>query len=323
MPAPEHREWSRKIRVQIPQADSRNTASSGQRELTDVHQFPLCIPGTAVITPAHMMSMTTQLTFQGLLDAFAAVPQDAIAKISGFGSADTPGVLFRHRPFTDGLAITPTITRPALDMTVAELIDFLKESGPNRTWRSHGHNGFIDRYPAGPNTPMWVGTPHEVSFNAVTGLEIVKGFAVIRSTNLAPVQGPILQRIPDEEAINRLRVANLGLRGVDIHFSDAAERYLIRHLPKNRTDLLLRLDDARKDLTTFEASLQEKKDLVTKLELDAARTDYLLGIRDDLPGAEPGCNGICTRASDVGVSVPGDPVAYAHESCPEHEDSAI
>ncbi|MBG0738752.1 hypothetical protein IV500_04875 [Paeniglutamicibacter antarcticus] len=225
--------------------------------------------------------MMTQLTFQGLLDALAAVPQDAIVKLVGFGPADNPGVLFRHRPFVDGLAITPTIARAALDLTSAELIDFLVETGPDKTWR--GHDGFLDRYPAGPETPMWVGIPYEVSFHAVTGVEMVKGFAVIRTTNLAPVQGPSLQRIPDHEVINRMRVSNLELHGDDVRKASAAERYLIRYIPKDRTAVLQRLVEAREELVTFEASLQEKKDRVAKLERDAARHDYLLGILDELP----------------------------------------
>ena len=32
------------------------------------------------------------------------------------------------------------------------------------------------------------------------------------------------------------------------------------------------------------------------------------------------CNGICVRASDVGVMVAGDPVAYPHPACPVHGD---
>jgi hypothetical protein len=33
---------------------------------------------------------------------------------------------------------------------------------------------------------------------------------------------------------------------------------------------------------------------------------------------EPGCDGLCVTAADVGVDVPGDPVAYAHPGCPAH-----
>jgi hypothetical protein len=249
-----------------------------------------------------MESMTTQLTFQGLLDALAAVPRDAIVKISGFGVGDTPGVLFRHRPFVDGLCITPTIARAALDLTVAEFVDFLKETGPHKTWRGHGRDGFIDRHPAGPETPMWVGTPHELSFNAVTSIEMKKGFAVIRTTNLAPVQGPSIQRVSDEEAINRMRVEHRQRTGEDTVFAPHIERHLLNMLTGDRTRVLLNLEEARQELASFEASLQAKKDRVAKLERDAVRHDYLLGIRDDLPGT--------------------DPVAYAHESCPEHGTAA-
>lgn len=35
---------------------------------------------------AHIRAMTIQLTFQGLLDALAEVPHDAIVKLAGFGS---------------------------------------------------------------------------------------------------------------------------------------------------------------------------------------------------------------------------------------------
>lgn len=261
--------------------------------------------------------MTTQLTLQGLVDALWTAPHDAVVKISGFGSADNPGVLFRHRRFADGLSISLRMGA-ATQVTAAEFIEYLLERGPGRVWDRNGHPGFVDAHPAGPTTPMWAGSEYEPDFHAVTGVEMVKGFAVIRTTNVAPVQGPSLQRIPDEEVASRMRVAQLALHGEDLHLAAAAERHLIRYIPKDRTTVLQNLAEARQDVVTFEASLQEKKDRVARLELDAARHDYLLGIRDDLPGTTPGCNGVCHRASDVGVTVPGDPVAYAHESCPEH-----
>ena len=269
-----------------------------------------------------MVSMTIQLTFRGLLDALAAVPQDAIVKLAGFGGGANPGPLFRHRPFVDGLSITPTIARAALDLTAAEFIDVLRKAGPHTTWRGHGRDGFIDRFPAGPDTPMWVGTPHELTFYAVTGVEMKKGFAVIRTTDLAPVQGPSIQRVSDEEAINRMRVEHLQRTGEGTVFAPHVERHLLRMVAGGRSRVLLDLAEARQELESFGASLHSKKDLVAKLERDAARHNYLLGIRDDLPGATPGCNGICLRASDVGVSVPGDPVARAHDSCPEHGSEA-
>jgi hypothetical protein len=169
-------------------------------------------------------------------------------------------------------------------VTAAEFIEYLLERGPGRVWDRNGHPGSVDAHPAGPTTPMWAGSEYEPDFNAVTGVEMVKGFAVIRTTNLAPVQGPTLQRVTDEEVINRMRVENLQRTGQDLPLAPAAERYLIRYIPKDRTTVLQNLAEARVELAMFEASLQAKKDLVAKLELDAARHDYLLGIRDDLPG---------------------------------------
>lgn len=37
------------------------------------------------------------------------------------------------------------------------------------------------------------------------------------------------------------------------------------------------------------------------------------------PASAPQCDGLCVTASDVGVSVPGDPVAYPHPGCPLHD----
>lgn len=278
-------------------------------------------PGSQVIPAAHMVSMDTQLTLHGLVDALWTVPPDAIVMISGFGSATNPGVLFRHRQFADGLSVSLRIGE-ATRVTTAELIETLLEQGPGRIWDRNGHPGFVDTHPAGPTTPMWAGSEYELSFRAVTGVEMIKGFAVIRTTDLAPVQGPSLQRIPDEEVINRMRVADLELHGREMHLHPAAERHLINYIPKDRTSVLHSLAAARVELDGFEASLQAKRDRVTKLERDAARHDYLLGIRDDLPGEGAGCNGVCHRASDVGMGVAGDPVAYAHDSCPEHGGAA-
>lgn len=121
--------------------------------------------------------------------------------------------------------------------------------------------------------------------------------------------------------MNQMRVADTEFRCREVQLTPAAEQYLIRYIPKDRTTVLQRLAEAREKLAAFEAALQAKRDLVTKLERDAARHDYLLGIRDDLPGAGPGCNGVCLRASDVGVAVHGDPIARAYDSCPEHGSS--
>jgi len=227
--------------------------------------------------------MTTQLTFQGLLDTLAAVPQDAIVKVAGFGSADNPGVLFRHRPFVDGLAITPSFGRPALEMTAAEYADFLRRTGPGLTWSQPGHPTFVDHHLAGADTPMWASAPYDVSFNAVTGVEMVKDFAVIRTTNLTPVQGPSLQRIPDDEVVRRMQMVDVALHGEAKELPPKVEQFLIKYIAKDRSTVLQRLAEAREEMENFEASRQAKRDMVVKLENDAARHDYLLGISDKHP----------------------------------------
>lgn len=257
-----------------------------------------------------------QLTLGGLLEALDAVPRDAELFIAGFGAARYPGGLFRHRPFVDGISIRPALSGKAETGTAGAFADHLRRAAFGLAWSFP--DGRDDPLLTGWDTPVWAGTRHQLSFNAVTHIELVEGYAVIRARDMAPVQGPTLQRIPDEQVVMRMRIVDAALHGEARALAPKAERHLISYVPRDRSTVLERLAEAREELDNFEASLQAKRDLVTKLEADAARHDYLLGIRDDLPGTEPGCNGLCHRASDVGVSVPGDPVAYAHESCPEH-----
>lgn len=229
------------------------------------------------------MAMTTaQLTFQGLLDALATVPRTATVKVSGFGPADTPGVLFRHRPFVDGLAITPTIARLGLQSTAAEYEDFLRRTGPGMVWS--GDSGFTDQHLAGSETPMWVSLPRQLSFNAITAVEMIRDFAVIRTVNLAPVQGPSIQRIPDEEVVLRMWRLDEADGGEPKVLPAKAEKYLINYAAKGRSDVLLRLAEAIEELDSFESSLQDKRDRVAELQVQSARHDYLLGITDEVPG---------------------------------------
>lgn len=275
------------------------------------------VPGSRGGPSVHMGSMESQqLTLGGLLEALDAVPRDA-QLYGSFGSAKRlGGFVRRHRPYVDGVALEPRMRETEDTATAGAFAAHLRRAAFGLSYSTEDRP--VDEFLSGWHTPVWVSTRHELSFNAVTGVEMVKGCAVIRTTDLAPVQGPSLQRITDEEAINRMRVEYLRRTGQDTVFAPAAERQLLRMAVADRSDLLHRLEEAREDLASFEDSLQAKKDLVAKLEQDTARNDYLLGIRNDLPGDEPGCNGLCHRASDVGVAVPGDPVAYPHDSCPEH-----
>lgn len=226
--------------------------------------------------------MTNQLTLQGLLDALASVEQNATLMLAGFGSGCYPGTLFRHRPFVDGLAIDPSPNR-ADAMSAARYAEHLREFGLGRKRETFRRRPFEDQHPAGPDTPMWLSASHELSFNAITGVEMMKGFAVIRSVNLAPRQGPTIQRIPDEEVERRMQKVDEQLRGEATTHSPKVVKWLINMAARERTTVRLDLEEARRDLDNFEASLQAKRDRVAKLEADAVRSDYLLGIRDDLP----------------------------------------
>jgi hypothetical protein len=236
-----------------------------------------------------MKPMTAdQLTLAGLINELSQVPLDAPIRLAGFGSAAMPGELFRHRPYVDGLAIRPTMVRSNTDASADEYIGELRRHGLGKTWWETIWEGpqrvqFVDRHPATFETPMWVSVPGEISFNAITGVEMVKGFAVIRSVNLAPMQGPTIQRIPDEEVERRMQKVDEQLRGEATTHSPKVVKWLINMASRERTTVRLDLGEARSDLVNFEASLQAKRDRVAKLEADAARNDYLLGITDDLP----------------------------------------
>jgi hypothetical protein len=236
---------------------------------------------------AHIESMESQqLTLSGLVETLDAIPLYTPLYISGFGSANRlSGRVFRHRPFVDGVKLEPRMKAGDYTATAGAFAAYLRRSAFGLKWLTE--DSADDEFPTSSDTPVWVCAPYEVSFHAVTGVELVKGFAVIRTTDMAPVQGPSLQRVTDDEAINRMRVENLQRTGEDTVFAPHVERFLLNMLPDERSRVLLDLAEARQELASFEASLQAKKDRVAKLEHDAVRNDYLLGIRDDLPGTGP------------------------------------
>ncbi len=266
MRAPEHRE-------QVPEMRFKSSQPTRRKAV------PVSWGGLS----AHMGSMESQqLTLGGLVEALDAFPHGAQLYVSGFGSAKRLNGLFRHRPFADGLALDPSLREHDDSATAGAYVEYLRRVAFGIVYRFSDHRE--DQFPTGWDTPVWVSTRHDLSFNAVTGAEMVKGFAIIRTTNLAPEQGPSIQRISDEEAIRRMRVEHLQRTGEDTVFAPNVERHLLHMLPGERSRGLQDLDEARADLADFEASLQAKKDRVARLEQDAIRNDYLLGIRDDLPG---------------------------------------
>lgn len=231
-----------------------------------------------------------QLTLGGLIEALEAVPRDAQLFVSGFGSGvRLSGRIFRHRPFVDGVQLEPTLREGECTATAGAYRDYLRRSAFGLKYLTE--NRADDDFPTGWDTPVWVNTSHELSFQAVTGVVVKKSFAVIQTTNLAPEQGPSIQRVSDEEAINRMRAEHLQRTGEATVFAPHVERHLLRMVVSDRSRTLLDLEEARAELESFEASLQAKKDRVSKLERDAVRNDYLLGIRDDLPEAQPAAPG--------------------------------
>jgi hypothetical protein len=227
-----------------------------------------------------------QLTLSGLVETLDAIPPYTPLYVSGFGSANRlSGRVFRHRPFVDGVKLEPGMKAGDYTATTGAFAAYLRRSAFGLKWLTEDRAD--DEFPTNSDTPVWVCAPYDVSFRAVTGVEMVKGFAVIRTTNLAPKQGPSIQRVSDKEAIMRMRLEHLQRTGEDTVFAPHVERFLLSMLPDERTRTLIDLAEAREELAKFEASLQAKKDRVAKLEHDAVRNDYLLGIRDDLPGTGP------------------------------------
>ncbi len=122
--------------------------------------------------------MADQLTLGGLLDALEALEQRLTVHMAGFGGASTPFGIGQHRIHSEGLAIH---VMAGSSWTVSRLVDKL---------RRRLYQGWIGEFVATPDTPMWAQPATELQFNAVSGVEVFKGYAVIRSKNTAPVQGP-------------------------------------------------------------------------------------------------------------------------------------
>jgi hypothetical protein len=117
----------------------------------------------------------------------------------------------------------------------------------------------------------------EQSFHAVTGVDFFKGYAVIRSENVAPVQGPSIQRVSDEEMLRRnVELDASGTKEPDLDLGSAVNRYLVRAIPAEHAKVRTRLQAAREDLAKLLAE-------IPRIEAESTRLDYLLGITDTLP----------------------------------------
>lgn len=221
--------------------------------------------------------MTKQLTLGELLAALDAMEQSLPVHMAGFGLATSPFGFGRHRTHADGLAIHVFHDRSGT-WTVGRLATRLRK---RLSPKPRGE------YVATLDTPVWAQPATQLQFNAITGVEVLKGRAVIRSRNVAPAYGPTLQRVPDEEALDRMRAAE-ELRSGQARTGEPAktERWLLRCLPAERTATLLRVAEARHELAQYESRLAELKENVVTAEATAAEIDYILGITETLPGAK-------------------------------------
>jgi len=114
-----------------------------------------------------------------------------------------------------------------------------------------------------------------LEFRAVTGVDVIKDTAYLRWADVAPAQGPALQRITDVEVLRR----NAELSGrTDANLDPAfgGNRWLLAEIPKERDRTRTRLAKSRADIAKLILDVNE-------LEAGSARCDYMLGITDELP----------------------------------------
>lgn len=214
------------------------------------------------------------LTIRELIAALNAVPDNPLVIIAGFGSANAPGDLVRHRRHLNDLAIEVIYDRTNWK-TVERFTMMLHQHATQPVTQTNPNPTTLDSL-------AWVRPSMEIeqSFFAVTGVDVVKGYAVIRSKNMAPVQGPSVQRVSDEEMLRRN--AEVYPSTTDEHDLDPeakVNRWRLHAIPAERTKVRVRLDEARADLEKLLTA-------IPKIEAEAARIDYILGITGEAPVEE-------------------------------------
>jgi hypothetical protein len=212
--------------------------------------------------------MAEQLNIGQLILALDAIPGNPLVGIDGFGADIVPGDLHRHRSHIPDLAIEAVYQRMSWK-TVERFKVMLQQhaSEPISKWNPH---------PTTLDSPVWVrrSTEYEKSFLAVTGVDLFEDRAVIRSENMAPLQGPAIQRIPDVEVLRR----NAELAGnpdADLDVKKETNRWMLDTIPKERDAARVRLNEARDRLAKL---IQE----IPRMEAESARYNYTLGITDTL-----------------------------------------
>jgi hypothetical protein len=130
--------------------------------------------------------------------------------------------------------------------------------------------------PATMEAPLWLSAEHELEFRAVTGVEVIKDAAYLRWVDVAPVQGPALQRITDVEVLRRNAELS-GRTDANLDPASGGNRWMLDQIPRER-------DRTRNRLLEATAALAKLAREVTELEAASARYDYTLGLTDVHPG---------------------------------------
>ncbi|QOD05993.1 hypothetical protein [Pseudarthrobacter sp. BIM B-2242] len=218
--------------------------------------------------------MTQQLTVGQLIAALEAIPGNPLVIIAGFGAADAPGDLYRHRSHINDVGIEVVYNRMNWK-TVERFTAILRMHASQPVTMCNPNPATLDSL-------AWI-LPRESprpTFWAVTGVRSFSGHAVIEAEDVAPVQGPSLQRISDEEVLRRsLQLAHPG-ESADLDPQTKANQRLIRNLPTGRDRTRLELESARAEIRRLQGE-------IPLLEAQAASLDYLLGITNTAPEPLP------------------------------------
>ncbi|HEX9087732.1 MAG TPA: hypothetical protein VF867_09420, partial [Arthrobacter sp.] len=138
-----------------------------------------------------------QLTIGGLIAVLDEVPGGLLIHLSGFGTDIVPMELRLHRMRTEGITILGRYERASW-MTVDRFKVMLAQHASQPVTKFNPN-------PTTMNAPLWAARTSEdtLEFRAVTGVDVINDTAYLRWVDVAPVQGPALQRIADVEVLRR------------------------------------------------------------------------------------------------------------------------
>lgn len=136
-----------------------------------------------------------QLTAGQLIAALVELPGHILIHMAGAGNSNVPFELGRHRPHADGVVIRARYERHSF-MTV-EIFKLML------TQHASQEPTVPCPYPATMASTLWASHHHELEFRVVTGIDVINDSAYLRWIDVAPVQGPALQRITDVEVLQR------------------------------------------------------------------------------------------------------------------------